>query len=160
VLIVALAVACRSGTSGPSEPGSESSEAGAPFQLEEMTVETMQEAMAKGTLTSRGITELYLARIEALDRQGPMLKSVIETNPDALGIAEALDKERKEKGPRGPLHGIPVLIKDNIDTADRMMTTAGSLALVGPAPARDAFVVERSRSRLTAVLSLLLVLTQ
>jgi amidase len=146
VLIVAMAVGCRSGTSEPPEPGPETPEAAAPFQLEEMTVEAMQEAMAKGTLTSRGITELYLARIEALDRQGPTLQSVIETNPDALSIADALDKERKEKGPRGPLHGIPVLIKDNIDTADRMMTTAGSLALVGPAPARDAFIVERLRA--------------
>jgi amidase len=120
--------------------------AAAPFPLEEMTVEAMQEAMAKGSLTSRRLAELYLARIEAIDRKGPALRSVIEVNPDALAIAAALDEERQAKGPRGPLHGIPVLIKDNIDTADRMQTTAGSLALVGPAPARDAFVVERLRA--------------
>ena len=152
MLIVAMTVGCRSGTSEPPEPGPATTEATAPFQFEEMTVEAMQEAMAKGTLTSRGITELYLARIEALDRKGPTLQSVIETNPDALSIADALDKERKEKGPRGPLHGVPVLIKDNIDTADRMMTTAGSLALVGPAPARDAFIVERLRAAGAVVL--------
>ena len=111
-----------------------------------MTVDAMQQALSKGSLTSRRITELYLARIDAIDRKGPALGSVIETNPDALSIADALDKERKEKGPRGPLHGIPILIKDNIDTADRMMTTAGSLALVGPAPAQDAFIVERLRA--------------
>jgi amidase len=102
--------------------------------------------MATGRLTSRRITELYLARIKAIDRQGPSLRSVIEVNPDALAIADALDLERREKGPRGLLHGIPVLIKDNIDTADKMMTTAGSLALEGPAPARDAFIVERLRA--------------
>ena len=111
-----------------------------------MTVDAMQQALSKGSLTSRRITELYLARIDAIDKKGPTLGSVIETNPDALGIADAMDRERKEKGPRGPLHGIPILIKDNIDTADRMMTTAGSLALVGPAPAQDAFIVERLRA--------------
>ena len=102
--------------------------------------------MAAGRHTARQIAEGYLARIEAIDRSGPTLRSVIETNPDALDIADALDRERREKGPRGPLHGIPILLKDNIDTADRMMTTAGSLALVGPAPERDAFLVERLRA--------------
>ena len=87
--------------------------------------------MASGKFTVRSLTEKYLARIEEIDRGGPAVNSVIEINPDALAIAEALDKERKSKGARGPLHGIPVLIKDNIDTADRMQTTAGSLALVG-----------------------------
>ena len=81
------------------------------------------------------------ARIEAIDRSGPTLQAVIETNPDALTIADALDAERKARGPRGPLHGIPILIKDNIDTADRMMTTAGSLALEGSIAAHDAFIV-------------------
>ena len=98
-----------------------------------------------GRYTARQIAEGYLARIEAIDRSGPTLRSVIETNPEALNIADALDLERREKGSRGPLHGIAMLIKDNIDTADRMMTTAGSLALEGPAPSRDAFVVERLR---------------
>ncbi len=92
--------------------------------------------------------EKYLARIDAIDRKGPSLNSVIEVNPDALALADAADRARKEHGPRrslGPLHGIPVLIKDNIDTADRMATTAGSLALVGARPPRDAFLVTRLR---------------
>src|SRR6185437_15958531 len=86
-----------------------------------------------------------LRRIDEIDRNGPTLKSVIELNPDALAIADALDAERKAKGPRGPLHGVPILIKDNIDTGDRMMTTAGSLALEGSHPSKDAFVVQRLR---------------
>src|SRR5262245_10150686 len=101
--------------------------------------------MRAGKETARSLVEKYLARIEAIDRGGLALRSVIEVNPDARSLADALDKERKEKGPRGPLHGIPVLLKDNIDTADRMATTAGSLALVGARPARDAFLVRRLR---------------
>ena len=101
--------------------------------------------MASGKYTSRALTEKYLARIDEIDKRGPMLNSVIELNPDALAIAESLDKERKGKAPRGPLHGIPVVIKDNIDTADRMQTTAGSLALVGSRPARDSFVAQKLR---------------
>ena len=101
--------------------------------------------MAAGELTARRLTEACLARIAALDRQGPELRSVIETNPEALAIADALDAERKAKGPRGPLHGIPVLVKDNVDTADRMTTTAGSLALEGSTPPRDAHVAARLR---------------
>ncbi len=89
---------------------------------------------------------MYLARIEALDRGGPTLRSVIETNPDALDLADALDRERAAKQVRGPLHGIPLLLKDNIDTADRMGTTAGSLALVGARPARDSTVAEKLRA--------------
>jgi amidase len=116
------------------------------FELEEITIADLQEGMKSGKLTARSVTEKYLARIEALDARGPALRSVIETNPEALATAEALDKERKAKGPRGPLHGIPVLIKDNIDTADRMMTTAGSLALVGAKPPEDSFVVRRLRA--------------
>ena len=99
-----------------------------------------------GRRTARQIAEQYLSRIQALDRNGPSLHSVIELNPDALAIADALDAERQTGGPRGPLHGIPVLIKDNIDTADRMTTTAGSLALEGSIAARDAFIVERLRA--------------
>jgi amidase len=112
----------------------------------EASVAQLQEAMAAGRITSRALTAKYLARIKAVDKAGPRINSVIEVNPDALAIAAALDKERKERGPRGPLHGIPVLIKDNIATADRMQTTAGSLALVGVKPPRDAFVVEKLRA--------------
>ncbi|HEV7857911.1 MAG TPA: amidase [Pyrinomonadaceae bacterium] len=115
------------------------------FELEEMTVADLQKAMQTGKLSSRSITGKYLSRIDDVDKHGPTINSVIEINPDALEIAEALDKERKAKGARGPLHGIPVLIKDNIDTADRMMTTAGSLALEGSIAARDSFVAQRLR---------------
>ena len=116
-----------------------------PGELDDVTISGLQEKMKSGELTSRSITEKYLARIEAIDGRGPSLKSVIEVNPDALSIAESLDKERKEKGTRGPLHGVPVLIKDNIDTADRMATTAGSLVLVGSKPLKDSFVAARLR---------------
>ncbi|MCI0606304.1 hypothetical protein L0156_25235 [bacterium] len=91
------------------------------FELEEATFGQLQEAMQSGSLTAKSITEAYLARIEQIDRKGPSINSVIEINPDALSIAEALDAERKEKGPRSALHGIPILIKDNIDTADQML---------------------------------------
>jgi amidase len=117
-----------------------------PFELEEKTIAELQDMMKSGQLTARSITEKYLARIDSVDRKGPHLNSILETNPDALAIATALDEERKSKGPRGPLHGIPVLIKDNIDTADRMSTTAGSLALEGSVPQRDAFVIEKLRN--------------
>ena len=118
----------------------------APFDLSEATLADLSEGMRTGKHTARSLVETYLARIEALDRGGPALRSVIELNPDALAAADALDRERAEKGPRGPLHGIPVLVKDNIDTADRMATTAGSLALVGARPPADAFVVRRLRA--------------
>ena len=116
-----------------------------PFELDEVTIDTLAAAMASGERTSRGITEAYLARIAALDRQGPMLRSVIETSPDALADAEALDRERDASGPRSPLHGIPILLKDNIGTADGTTTTAGSLALEGSRPAEDAPVARRLR---------------
>ena len=102
--------------------------------------------MTAGRYTARQIAELYLRRIDEIDRGGPQLRSVIEINPDALAIADALDAERRTNGVRGPLHGIPILVKDNIDTGDRMMTTAGSLALEGAPAAKDAFVVERLRA--------------
>jgi amidase len=102
--------------------------------------------MTAGSLTAHALTQAYLDRIAAIDKRGPALNSVIELNPDALSIATALDAERKAKGARGPLHGIPVLIKDNIDTADRMMTTAGSLALRGSIAARDSVVAGRLRA--------------
>jgi amidase len=117
----------------------------APFELDEATVASLQDGMKSGRYTARSITELYLRRIEAIDKQGPSLHAVIETNPEALRIAESLDAERKSKGARGPLHGIPVLIKDNIGTADRMTTTAGSLALAGSIPKEDSFVARKLR---------------
>jgi amidase len=126
----------------PAPPGSS---APAPFELEEMTIADLTKAMRSGKETARSITEKYLARIDELNTKGPELRAVIETNPEALAIADALDAERRAKGARGPLHGIPILIKDNIATADRMTTTAGSLALEGSIPARDAFVAARLR---------------
>jgi amidase len=125
-------------------------EAGAPgikpFELEEVSITELQEGMKSGRFTARSLVEKYTKRIEDIDKRGPAVNAIIEMNPDALSIAQELDRERKAKGPRGPLHGIPVLIKDNINTADRMMTTAGSLALVGSKPAKDAFVAQRLRA--------------
>ncbi|MEO8738808.1 MAG: amidase [Casimicrobiaceae bacterium] len=111
----------------------------------EATIFELQAAMAAGTRTSTGLVNAYLTRIRAIDKSGPRINSIIELNPDAESIAIALDRERKIKGSRGPLHGIPVLLKDNIATSDRMQTTAGSLALVGASPPRDAFLVTRLR---------------
>jgi amidase len=116
------------------------------FDWEELTIADAQAAMSTGRISARRLAEMYLERIERLDRRGPALNSVIETNPEAVSIAEALDRERRQGRVRGPLHGVPVLIKDNIDTADRMMTTAGSLALVGARPQQDAFIVQRLRA--------------
>ena len=115
------------------------------FELEELAISELQDGMQSGKFTARSLVKKYLDRIDEIDKHGPAINSVIEINPDAVAIAEALDRERKEKGTRGPLHGIPILIKDNIDTADRMMTTAGSLALVGSRPAQDAFVARKLR---------------
>jgi amidase len=115
------------------------------FELDEITVDDLQKAFHSGQHSSRSVTEKYLARIQEIDQAGPMVNSVIELNPEALQIADALDQERKSKGPRGPLHGIPVFIKDNIDTGDGMNTTAGSLALLGSRPPNDAFVAAQLR---------------
>jgi len=115
------------------------------FDLEELTITDLQQGLQSGKYTSRELVEKYSDRITDIDKKGPGLYSVIEMNPDAERIAVALDRERKEKGPRSPLHGIPILLKDNIDTQDRMMTTAGSLALLGAKPQRDAFVAQRLR---------------
>jgi amidase len=120
--------------------------------LEEATVGELAARMQRGEFTSRELVTRYLERIEALDRAGPTLRSVLEANPEALAIAAGLDAERRAKGPRGPLHGIPVLLKDNIDTGDRMQTTAGSLALVGPPAPRDAHLVTRLREAGAVVL--------
>ena len=116
-----------------------------PFELDEITIAELQEGMRSGKFTSRGLANRYLARIAEIDKTGPSLNSVIELNPEVLAIADQLDAERKSKGPRGPLHGVPVLIKDNIGTADKMMTTAGSLALAGFTPAHDSGVARRLR---------------
>lgn len=119
----------------------------APFKaIEEATIAGLQAEMAAGRLTSSQLVRMYLERIDALNLRGPMLRAVLEINPDALQIAAMLDEERKRSGPRGPLHGIPILLKDNIATADKLQTAAGSLALVGSRPARDAFVVKGLRA--------------
>jgi amidase len=113
--------------------------------LNEVTIDELQQRMQSGDLTSKSITKWYLKRIEEIDKSGPAINSVIEINPDAIAIAEAMDAERKVGKVRGALHGIPVLIKDNIDTADKMMTTAGSLALAGNMASKDAFIVKQLR---------------
>jgi len=116
-----------------------------PSRFDEATITDLQSQMKSGELSAHELTAGYISLIDEIDKSGPRLNSVIEVNPDALAIAEALDKERKEKGPRGPMHGIPVLIKDNIDTSDRMQTTAGSLALIGSRPAQDSAVARKLR---------------
>lgn len=115
------------------------------FELNEVTIQQLQEQMRKGKLSSKSLTKLYLKRIEEIDKNGIKLNSVIEINPDALEIASKLDQERKEGKLRGPLHGIPVLIKDNINTADKMQTTAGALALEGNIATEDAYIVKKLR---------------
>src|SRR5580698_493225 len=117
-----------------------------PFELDEITISELQEGMKSGRFTARSLVGKYSARIAEIDKGGPAVNSVIEMNPDAPAIADALDQERKTKGPRGPLHGIPVLIKDNIATADKMMTTAGSLALVGAKAPKDSFLAQKLRA--------------
>ena len=124
-------------------PGSASATRVARFELDEVSLREMQDGLSAGKYSSRTLVEKYLARIDAIDRKGPSLRSVLQLNPEALQIATALDKERKEKGPRGPLHGIPLLIKDNIDTEGRMATTAGSMALASAN--RDAFIAKKLR---------------
>src|SRR5258706_1730309 len=130
-------------TAHSSGPGSMATPA---FELDEATIAELQSAMALGKYSAHSLARKYLDRIDAVDKHGPAINSVIELNPDALSIATDLDKERKTKGPRGPLHGIPVLIKDNIDTHDRMATTAGSLALGGSIPLQDSSVAQRLRA--------------
>ncbi len=114
-------------------------------ELREATIAGLRAQMDAGRLTARALVQMYIDRIAAIDQAGPTLRAVIELNPDALAIADALDAERQAKGPRGPLHGMPILIKDNIDTADKMLTTAGSLALVGSRPTQDATVARKLR---------------
>jgi amidase len=132
----------RAGGAPPNPPAAEIKS----FELDEITIPELQDGMKSGKFTARSLVEKYAVRIGEIDKSGPAVNAIIELNPDALAIADALDQERKAKGPRSMLHGIPVLIKDNIDTADRMMTTAGSLALVGSKPAKDSFVAQRLRT--------------
>lgn len=141
VIAAAFPALAGAGVPGP-EPGVPVSQG----ELDDLGIAELQESMASGKYTARSITEKYLARIQEIDRGGPVLRSIIELNPDALSIADGLDRERKEKGARGPMHGIPVLIKDNIDTADTMATTAGSFALVGARPPEDSFLVRQLRA--------------
>jgi amidase len=132
--------ACADGPQAPPQPAAVPA-----FELDEVPIRSLQKGMASGKWTSRSLTQLYLDRIAAIDQRGPAINHVLEINPDALEIAAALDRERKERGARGPLHGVPVLIKDNIGTADKMNTTAGSLALLGARPAQDSFVARKLR---------------
>jgi amidase len=147
----AVGAALAGGCSPPSSVASPvSGTGGGPVfphpELEELTIAELGTRLARGEVTSRQLVAAYAARIEAIDRAGPALRSVLESNPEADGIAARLDDERRAKGPRGPLHGIPLLLKDNIDTGDRMQTTAGSLALLGTPARRDSDVAARLRA--------------
>jgi len=122
-------------------------------EYKEQDIATLQRLMNEGELSSVELTEYFLQRIESIDRNGPELNAIIELNPDALAIAKALDEERRASGPRGPMHGIPVVLKANIDTADQMTTTAGSLALAGHQPPADAFIVSRLREEGAVILA-------
>jgi amidase len=149
---VAGAIAARHSLDGvvapghPTPPSPEAAQQVPPFALDEVTIDDLQSRMRAGSETAQSLVKTYLARIDAIDQRGPAINSVIELNPDAIAIATQLDGERKAGKLRGPLHGVPVLIKDNIDTADRMHTTAGSLALSENIAARDSFVAERLRA--------------
>jgi amidase len=142
--------AARANSSAGSPTGGSAPASGSPevtsFELDEITIAQLQEGMKSGKYTARSLVGKYSARINEIDKHGPTVNSVIEMNPDAASIADALDAERKAKGPRGAMHGIPVLIKDNIATADGMMTTAGSLAMVGAKSPKDSFVAQRLRA--------------
>nr|WP_315179905.1 amidase [uncultured Flavobacterium sp.] len=143
-LTTLLITGCTSGTK-KEEDSVSIEDSNAVFELDEETIGSLREKLASGKYTSEQLVQLYLKRIEAIDKDGPQLNSVIEVNPDAVAIAVAMDKELKAGKSRGPLHGIPVLIKDNIDTADKMQTTAGSLAMAGNIASKDAFVVQKLR---------------
>ena len=135
--IIGIAVALACNFSFPPAPNA--------FELDEVTIAELQEAMKSGKYTARQIVEKYLKRIEEIDKNGPKINSVLEVNPDALAIADQLDKERKAGKVRGPLHGIPILLKDNIETADKLNTTAGSYALEGVPVKQDSFVAQKLR---------------
>jgi amidase len=142
--------AIQAGKSGGPEPCNLSTSVGAakpgPFELPELSIGELQDGLAQGRWTSVDLVRLYGGRIEALDQRGPTLRHMLDRNPEAESIAAVLDRERREGRVRGPLHGIPVVLKDNIDTGDRMTTTAGSLALEGSRAPRDAFLAERLRA--------------
>ncbi len=140
-----LSVAQSIGTAAAQPPPAPAPFRVEPCEWEEATITDLGAAMNSGKASAESLTKGYLERIEALDRQGPSLRAVIELNPEARDIARSLDEERRTKGPRGPLHGVPVLLKDNIDTHDKMTTTAGSLALEGSRPLRDSFVTQKLR---------------
>ncbi|MCA1616669.1 MAG: amidase [Acidobacteria bacterium] len=140
----ALAVAGGLRPRAAADAGPSRAEVGS-FELDETTISELQDGLTRGRFTARSLARKYLERIAEIDARGPALRSVIETNPEAVEIAERLDRERKDGRVRGALHGVPVLVKDNIDTADRMKTTAGSLAMVDARPAHDAFIVQRLR---------------
>lgn len=142
---VGLASVSMTTAAGGTEAATAPSPALPAFELDEATIAELQSGMASGKHTAQSLARKYLSRIDDIDKRGPAINSVIELNPDALSIAADLDKERKAKRVRGPLHGIPVLIKDNIDTHDRMTTTAGSLALGGSIPLEDSFVAKKLR---------------
>jgi amidase len=144
--LLALALALSACGPAPTVSPAPAPAPGDGFAVEEATIVELQQAMASGALTSRALTAAYLARIDAMDGRGPTLRAMLDLNPDALAIASELDAERRAGHVRGPLHGIPVVLKDNIDTADRMTTTAGSRALEGSIALRDAFVAERLRA--------------
>jgi amidase len=144
--LVAAAVAATARAAEVKPTSSTSTRPGSPEAVEELSLADIAAAFADGRMTSRQLTQIYLTRIDQLDRRGPNLGSVIETNPRALEIASALDAERNTRGVRGPLHGVPVLIKDNVETSDHMMSTAGSLALTGWYAPQDAPLVERLRA--------------
>jgi amidase len=143
--LTSLVVGACNTVSTDKKEGEKNGEYADQFELNEATITILQQKMQNKEYTSRTITELYLKRIDAIDKAGPKLNSVIQVNPDALSMADAMDKERKNGKVRGPLHGIPMLIKDNIDTGDNMMTTAGALALSGNFAKQDAFIVHKLR---------------
>ncbi|MDX6713327.1 MAG: amidase [Blastocatellia bacterium] len=145
IVTSAVAAVTRTSLARVSEPAPAKPISAQPFEFDEATIDELQQAMKSGKHTSHEITAAYLSRVQAIDKNGPAINSIIELNPEALDIADRLDKERRSGKVRGPLHGIPIVIKDNIDTADRMQTTAGSLALVGSKVKQDAFIVQRLR---------------
>ncbi|RNI29159.1 amidase [Rufibacter latericius] len=133
-------------TTGEATPATTATTDPTDFQLNEVTIQELQRKMQSGELTSKAITQLYLDRIQAVDKSGPKINSVIEVNPDALQFAEEMDQERKSGKIRGPLHGIPVMVKDNVDTHDKMSTSAGALALADNKANKDAFIVSQLRA--------------
>ncbi len=138
-------VACETNKGRSSQISSDTTGHPTDFELNEMTIDELQQKMKAGVYSSVMLTELYLQRIESVDKDGPALNAVIEINPDSRAIAEQMDRERKEGKIRSPLHGIPILVKDNIDTGDKMMTTAGSIALEGHKAKQDAFIIAQLR---------------